>query len=107
MTKEVMVFINGFVSTKQLSSRRRCLGPVREDAGLGCPPQPFTTNASETTNFILKNKVDYKPSQLLDFVDKLKQVIDDQEKEIEKAVIQRGKYKFKAEYKHLEIPGTK
>ena len=97
-------FYKWFCERKAAVIKETMLRPVREDAGLGCPPQPFTTNASETTNFILKNKVDYKPSQLLDFVDKLKQVIDDQEKEIEKAVIQRGKYKFKAEYKHLEIP---
>ena len=77
---------------------------VREEAGLGCPPQPFTTNASETTNFILKNKLDYKSHQLLEFVEKLKQLIDDQEKEIEKAVVQRGKYRFIPEYKYLEVP---
>ena len=53
---------------------------------------------------ILKNKVDYKQNQLLEFVEKLKQVIDDQEKEVEKAVIQRGKYRFKSEYKYLEVP---
>lgn len=45
------------------------LKQIREDAGLGCPPQSFTTNASETANFILKNKLDYKHSQLLEFVD--------------------------------------
>ena len=49
-----------------------------------------TTNASETANFILKNKVDHKRNKLLEFIEKLKQVTDDQEKEVEKAVIQRG-----------------
>lgn len=58
------------------------LKPIREDACLGCP-HSFTTNASETANFIFKNKVDYKHSELLEFVEKLKQVIDDQEKEVE------------------------
>ena len=76
-------------------------------AGLGCPPDSFTTNASETANFIVKNKVDYKRNQLVEFVDELKQVIDDQEREIEKAVICTGKYQFKSEYKHLEVPESK
>ena len=79
------------------------LKEVREDAHLGCPPTSFTTNASETINFVLKNKVDYKECQLVEFVQKLKQVVDDQEKEVEKAVIQRGKYRFKSQFKHLEV----
>ena len=67
------------------------LKPIREDAGLGCP---LNRNASEIANFIIKNKVDYKHSQFPEFVEKLKQVFDDQEGEIEKAVIQRGMYHF-------------
>ena len=30
---------------------------VRKDAGLGVPPSPFTTNASESLNAVLKRKV--------------------------------------------------
>ena len=97
-------FYEWFCEHKAVVIEETMLKPVREDAGLGCPPQSFTTNASETANFILKNKVDYKQNQLLEFVEKLKQVIDDQEKEVEKAVIQRGKYRFKSEYKYLEVP---
>ena len=48
-----------------------------------------------------------KCSQLVVFVEKLKEVIDDQEKEVDKAVINRGKFHFKSEYKHLEVPETK
>ena len=44
------------------------LQEVREDAGLGCPPDSITTNASETANFIVKNKVDYKRNQLVEYV---------------------------------------
>ena len=54
------------------------LRPIREQAGLGNPPQPFTTNASETVNSVLKFHVNYKSSQLLEFVGKLKDV-DEQE----------------------------
>ena len=50
------------------------------------------------------NKLDYKSHQLIELVEKLKQLIDDQEKEIEEAVMQRGKYRFTPEYKYLEVP---
>ena len=80
-------FLEWFSEHKSSVIEETMLKQIREDAGLGCPPDPFTTNASETANFVLKNKVDYKHNQLLEFVDKLKQVVDDQEKEIEKAVL--------------------
>lgn len=44
---------------------------MRQNCGLGCPPEKFTTNACETANFMLKNKVDYKRSELSDFVKNL------------------------------------
>ena len=96
-------FYEWFCEHKVEVIEQTMLKPIREDALLGCPPCSFTTNASETANSIIKNKVDYKQSQLLEFVEKLKQVIDDQEKEVEKAVIQRGKYRFKSQFKHLEV----
>ena len=95
-------FYDWFCEHKSAIVQETMLKQVREDAGLGCPPDAFTTNASETANFVLKNKVDYKRSQLSVFVEKLKQVIDDQEREVEKAVIQRGKYRFQAA--SLEVP---
>ena len=58
-------------------------------------------NASESVNALLKHKVDYKKNELSIFLDKLKEVIDDQERELERAVIDRGKYQFSSEFKHL------
>lgn len=97
-------FFEWFCEYKAAVIEETMLKPVREDAGLGCPPAPFTTNASETANFILKSKVDYKRSQLLEFIEKLKEVVDEQEREVEKAAIQRGKYRFQSQYKYLEVP---
>ena len=70
---------------------------------MGCPPGPFTTNASESINAMLKRKVDYKRSELLTFVDKVKE----QQKEAEWAVIGRGNYKLKYQYHSLEVPESK
>ena len=52
------------------------LQPIREQAGLGYPLEPFTTNASETVNSVLKSHVNFKSSQLLEFVEELKEVVD-------------------------------
>lgn len=65
------------------------LRPVREQ---GCPPEHFTTNTSESVNALLKNKVDYKRSELPDFLNKLKEVISEQDEELSRAVIGKGKY---------------
>ena len=59
------------------------------------PPDAFTTNASEATNAVIKSHVQYSTkSQLNEFIEQLKQVIDVQYREVERAVIGRGKYRF-------------
>ena len=73
----------------------------RQCAGLGNPPSAFTTNASESINALLKNKLDYKKQELAAFLDKLKETIDEQERELEQAVIDGGKYQFCDDYRHL------
>lgn len=80
------------------------LQPIWEQAGLGCPPQKLTTNASETVNSVLKRHVNYKSNQLMEFVNKIKEVVDEKEREEERAVISRGKYRFKQQYAHLVVP---
>ena len=80
---------------------------VREECGLGCPPDIFTTNASESVNAVLKRKVDYKQNELPVFIDKLKELVQEQQCEVERAVIDRSKYRFKEQYRFLEIPESK
>ena len=92
-------FYEWFCKHKTAVIEQTMLKTIRENALLECSPCSFTTNVSETANSIHKNN---KQSQLFEFVDKLKQVIDDQE-EVEKAVIQRGKYRSKPQFKHLKV----
>jgi len=56
-------------------------------------PDPFTTNSSENINAALKRKVSYKKSELPDFIDRIKEVTDEQQREVERAIIGKGKYK--------------
>jgi len=75
---------------------------LRQKAGLGDPSTAFTTNASESVNAVLKSKVNYKKSELPVFIDRLKEVIKEQDEETERAVIGHRKYQFCSAYKHLE-----
>ena len=92
-------FVAWFVTYKTDAIPHGLLHSQRQKAGLGTA---FTTNASEGINAVLKNKVNYKKSELPVFIDKLKQAIKEQDEEVERAVIGRGKYQFCSSYQHLE-----
>ena len=96
-------FVDWFLSNKSPVLRDTMLCSVRQECGLSCPPEPFTTNSSESINALLKQKVNYKKSELPDFIDIIKQVIDEQQREVERAIIRRGKYKLRAQYSILEV----
>ena len=83
------------------------LRPMREKAGLGSPPEPFFTNSSECINNVINVKVDYKRNELPNFLQKLKELIDEQERGVEKAVIGSGKCYLRPTYSHLEVPQSK
>ena len=99
-------FYDWFVQNKTTTIMRSMMKPVREEAGLGSPSEPFTTNASETVNSIIKSHVSYKPSQLVELTEKFKEAIDEHEREMERAVIGRGKFQFREEYQHLRVSET-
>ena len=92
-------FIEWFRSYKSSIVKKSMLRPVREKAGLGRPPSPFMTNASESINALLKKKVNYKRNELPEFLEKVRELIREQDSEIEKAVINRGKYMINPEFK--------
>ena len=70
------------------------LKPVCQEAGLGVPPSSFTTNTCESIHVVLKRKVDFKKNELPTFVTHLKQLVEEQEREVERAVVGRRKYWF-------------
>ena len=96
-------FYRWFVQNKAEIMKTTMLKPVREEAGLGCPPEQFTTNSSEAVNSVIKSHVDHKSHQLVNFVSRFKELVDEQEREIERAVIGRGKYRFMKDYSDLQI----
>ena len=100
-------FIDYLMASKASVIHDTMLHCVREECGLGCPPDIFTTNASESVNAVLKRKVDYKRNEPPVFIDKLKEFVQEQLREVERAVIGRGKYRFKEQYRFFEIPESK
>ena len=68
-------FIEWFVSSKADIIHDTMLRPVREECGLGNPPEIFTTNSSESMNAALKRKVDFKKSELPHFIDKVREIV--------------------------------
>ena len=100
-------FIDYFMAHKASVIRDTMLRSVREESGLGCPPDIFTTNASESINAMLKQKVDYKRNELPAFIDKVKELVQEQQREVERAVIRRGKYQFRERYRYLEVAESK
>ena len=95
-------FVSWFLTYKKGDIQHGLMRPVRQNAGLGDPPAVFTTNASESINAVLKSKVYYRKSELPVLIDKLKEVIEEQDNEVERAVIGCGKYELCSKYKRLE-----
>ena len=83
------------------------LKSVRLASGLGNPPGPFYTNDVESINRVIKRKTDYKTTEWPDFCRLARELVDDQESEIEKAIIGVGEYKLSDGYEHLQIPVSK
>ena len=59
-TIQMNSFIIWFDVNKLSAIRDYMLWPIQEECGLGCPHEPFTKNAGESINVILKNKLDYQ-----------------------------------------------
>ncbi len=87
------------------------ISPVRQRAGLGCPPERFTTNRSETTNHVLQDFVSRETNgkKKVDeycFASSVERLIKIQNQEIELAVVERGEYKLREEFRYLEVTPT-
>ena len=100
-------FYDWFLTNKAEVLKSSAIKPVREQAGLGSPPDLFSTNASESVNNVIKSKVDYKKNELYKFIEKMQCLVNDQDLEVERAVCCRGKYRFRPQYQYLEIAEEK
>lgn len=98
----VPTFFNWFSAYYSDLIKDKMLKPVRHRAGLGNPPCQYTTNANESVNSRVKDKVDYKASELHIFCDKFEELVDTQTRNIERAfTIGNGPYRVSSLYPEL------
>ena len=70
------------------------LKPVRIEAGLGGTPNEFTTNDVESGNFILKHGINFDKQKPQEFIEKVKEMINMQFRNEDRAVFGKGPYKL-------------
>ena len=96
-------FFEWFSREKASDIKESMLLPLRESAGLGSPPSPFYTNASESLNSMLHEKVHYKKSEWPKFNEAMKELIKENYQLVELSVIDHGDFKFRPQYQHLVV----
>ena len=100
-------FFSWFKKYKAIEFQKHTLPPLREESGLGSPPNAFYTNDNKSVNTVFKECVNYKKEQWGVFNQKMKKMVQQQQQEVEKAIIGCGKYCIRTEYNFLSITEDK
>ena len=101
------VFFSWFLQYQRDVIAESMVQRVRTEAGLGNPPVPYYTNDVESKNHILKQHVYYKASELPTFVDNMKDLLQQQRKEVERSIIAQGEYKLQENYTKYGVQSVK
>ena len=96
----VPTFYNWFVKEKAKDVKSSMLMSPREAAGLVSPPSPFYTNANESLNSMLHQKVKYKKSPWHEFNESMKELVKESYRLVE---VDIGEFKFKPQYQDLVV----
>ena len=72
-------------------------------AGLGCPPQIFTTNSSESLNATIKRKVNFKENKRPQFNESMRELVLSQRDEVIRSLSGHGQYRVEKEYTHVVV----
>ena len=83
------------------------LRPIRLNAGLGNPPEAYYNNMPESANKVIKMGVDFRKSEMSEFNNKMEKAIQQQRRDCESAVINRGPYALADEFLHLQLSPDK
>ena len=84
--------------------RSSMIVPIRERAGLGHPPAHFTTNSNESMNKVIKQALHCEEKNWDQFCDDMLTLVKAQYRELEKAVVHTGEYRFRSQFSYLEKP---
>jgi len=100
---DMIEFIDWFKAKKVEVIRDMMLRPVRKNVGWEIH-QIFSQLTLVKALMLL---LEFKKSELPVFVDKMKEIVGEQQKEVEGAVIDRGKYCLESEYRFLQVSQDK
>ena len=83
------------------------LKPVRIEAGLGNPPKEYTNNDPEAANFIIKHALKFDAKKPHEFIHEIKNIIETQYRNEDRAVFGKGPYEVRPEFQHLAVDDRK
>ena len=81
--------------------------PVRTEAGLGNPPTEFSTKDVEAANFMVKYGLHFDPQKPHVFIESVKDVIETQYRNEDRAVFGKGPYRLKKGFEHFLVNDLK
>ena len=97
---DVAQFSNWFLRYHAHGIKTKMLLPLRESIGIG--RGEYTTNDNEAMNAFIKQMVNYKASELSQFCEKMRKMVNEQIEDIERAfVMDTGPYRVSQRFKHL------
>lgn len=79
------------------------LKPVRVEAGLGNPPKEYTNNDTESGNFMIKHALQFDPKQPHEFVEEMRNIVEEQYRNEDRAVFGTGPYEVRPEFQHFVV----
>lgn len=79
------------------------LKPVRIEAGLGDPPSEYVNNDPEAANFMIKHGLHFDAKKPHQFIEEIKNIVEAQHRNEDRAVFGKGPYKVRKEFEHLVV----
>ena len=73
------------------------------EAGLGDPPVEYVNNDPEAANFMIKHGLHFDPKKPHHFIEEIKNIVQTQHRNEDRAVFGRGPYKVKKEFQYLTV----
>ena len=105
--KEGGQFYEYFLTYKSDYIKNSMTADIREMAGLGFPPRMYNQNANECANSVIKRDLDVRKISIKEATLHLQQLIQRQYEEVKLAMIGRGEWEVRNEYKDMFVPEVK
>ncbi|XP_028410639.1 uncharacterized protein LOC114533331 [Dendronephthya gigantea] len=101
--KTTNTFYEWFLKEKARDGKESMLKSIRIEAGLGNPPRKYTNNDPESANFVIKHGLKFDAKKPHEFVQEMKNIIQRQYRDEDRAVFGKGPYEIRPEFQHLTV----